>query len=52
MFTGEYQHTLDTKGRFCMSAKSGFLGEFNDYQGLDGCPFVYTKEEWADLEEN
>ena len=53
LFTGEYQHTLDEKGRFCMPAK--FRGTLGDRlmvtKGLDGCLFVYTKEEWAVLEE-
>jgi MraZ protein len=53
MFTGEYQHTIDEKGRFCMPAK--FRGMLGDWlmitKGLDGCLFVYTREEWTVLEE-
>lgn len=53
LFTGEYQHTLDAKGRFCMPVKfRSSLGErLMITKGLDGCLFVYTKEEWSVLEE-
>ncbi len=53
MFIGEYQHTLDTKGRIIMPSKfRDELGEeFVMTKGLDNCLFVYPKEEWAILEE-
>ncbi|WP_353094081.1 division/cell wall cluster transcriptional repressor MraZ [Tissierella praeacuta] len=53
MFIGEYQHTLDTKGRIIIPSKfREELGEeFVMTKGLDNCLFVYPKEEWAVLEE-
>ncbi|CAK7072214.1 division/cell wall cluster transcriptional repressor MraZ [Tissierella carlieri] len=53
MFIGEYQHTLDTKGRIIMPSKfREELGEeFVMTKGLDNCLFVYPKNEWAVLEE-
>ncbi|MCQ4923842.1 division/cell wall cluster transcriptional repressor MraZ [Tissierella carlieri] len=53
MFIGEYQHTLDTKGRIIMPSKfREELGEeFVMTKGLDNCLFVYPKKEWAVLEE-
>ncbi len=52
MFIGEYQHTLDTKGRVIIPSKfREDLGyEFVMTKGLDGCLFVYPKAEWAILE--
>jgi MraZ protein len=53
MFTGEYKHTMDDKGRLTMPSK--FREPLGDWlmvtKGLDGCLFVYTKEEWTVLEE-
>ncbi len=53
MFIGEYQHTLDTKGRIIIPSKfREELGEeFFMTKGLDNCIFVYPKEEWIILEE-
>ncbi len=53
MFIGEYQHTLDSKGRIIIPSKfREELGEeFVMTKGLDNCLFVYPKEEWAILEE-
>ncbi|BBB93270.1 MAG TPA: division/cell wall cluster transcriptional repressor MraZ [Methylomusa anaerophila] len=53
MFMGEYQHTIDNKGRLILPAKfRDELGEvFIATKGLDNCLFVYTKNEWAILEE-
>lgn len=52
MLLGEYYHTLDAKGRFILPAKfRDELGEnFIITKGLDNCLFVYTKKEWAILE--
>ena len=50
LFIGEYKHTVDAKGRVSMPAKfrSGEEGEsFYVTRGLDGCLFVYSKEEWT-----
>lgn len=48
MFMGEYNHTIDTKGRIIVPAKfREMLGEeFVVTLGLDGCLFVYPNEEW------
>lgn len=48
VFMGEYQHTIDTKGRIIVPAKFREpLGEeFVVTLGLDGCLFVYPNEEW------
>jgi MraZ protein len=53
MFIGEYQHTLDDKGRIIIPSKfREELGEeFVMTKGLDNCLFVYPKAEWIILEE-
>ncbi|HHU48905.1 MAG: division/cell wall cluster transcriptional repressor MraZ [Caldicoprobacterales bacterium] len=53
MFIGEYQHTIDPKGRVFMPAKfREELGEkFVVTKGLDNCLFVYPDEEWQNLEQ-
>ena len=53
MFIGEYQHTIDPKGRIIMPSKfrEGLGEKFVLTKGLDECLFVYSLEEWANLEE-
>ena len=53
MFMGEYNHTIDTKGRLIIPSKfREQLGdEFVVTKGLDGCLFVYSKSEWENIEE-
>ena len=53
MFMGEYNHTVDTKGRLIVPSKfREQLGdEFVATKGLDGCLFVYSKSEWENIEE-
>ena len=53
MFMGEYNHTIDTKGRLIVPAKfRESLGEeFVVTKGLDGCLFVYDEAEWSAFEE-
>lgn len=53
MFMGEYNHTIDTKGRLIIPSKfRESLGEeFVVTKGLDGCLFVYGNEEWSKFEE-
>ncbi len=53
MFMGEYNHTLDAKGRLIVPSKfREQLGdEFVVTKGLDGCLFVYPNEEWQNIEE-
>lgn len=52
MFYGEYQHSVDPKGRVIMPAKfREELGEkFIITKGLDNCLFVYSMPEWSNLE--
>lgn len=52
MFTGEYQHGVDEKGRMIVPAKfREVLGEiFMMTKGLDNCLFVYPQTEWNTLE--
>ncbi len=52
MFMGEYQHSVDVKGRIIMPSK--FREELGDpfvvTRGLDNCLFVYPMNEWNALE--
>ena len=52
MLIGEYEHSLDVKGRLIMPAKlREDIGEkFIVTKGLDGCLFVYSHEEWQNIE--
>ncbi len=53
MFMGEYQHTIDPKGRLIIPARfREALGDkFVATKGLDNCLFVYSGEEWRQLEQ-
>ena len=53
MFMGEYNHTIDAKGRLIIPSKfREILGDaFVVTKGLDGCLFVYDNEEWQRFEE-
>ena len=53
MFMGEYNHTIDAKGRLIVPSKfRESLGDvFVVTKGLDGCLFVYDNEEWNVFEE-
>ncbi len=53
MFMGEYNHTVDTKGRLIIPSKfRELLGEeFIVTKGLDGCLFVFPQNEWLAFEE-
>jgi MraZ protein len=48
MFMGEYNHTLDAKGRLIVPSKfREVLGDgFVVTKGMDGCLFVFTNSEW------
>lgn len=50
---GEYNHTVDAKGRLIVPSKfREQLGdEFVVTKGLDGCLFAYENTEWKALEE-
>lgn len=52
MLIGEYEHSLDTKGRLIMPVKlRENIGEkFIITKGLDGCLFVFSLEEWTIFE--
>lgn len=51
MFIGEYQHSIDDKGRMAVPAK--FRAELKTgaivTRGLDNCLFIYTASEWQNL---
>lgn len=53
MFMGEYNHTIDAKGRLIIPAKfRELLGtEFVLTRGLDGCLFIYPVDEWKAFEQ-
>ena len=53
MLIGEYEHSLDVKGRLIMPAKiREDMGEkFIVTKGLDGCLFGFSQKEWANFEE-
>ena len=51
MFIGEYQHSIDDKGRVMLPKK--FQGELAEgavvTRGIDTCLFLYSKKEWEKL---
>lgn len=53
MLIGEYEHSLDSKGRLILPAKiREDIGEkFIITKGLDGCLFGFSSEEWNNFEE-
>lgn len=53
MLIGEYEHSLDVKGRLIMPSKlREDVGEkFIITKGLDGCLFVFSQAEWIKFEE-
>ena len=53
MFMGEYNHTIDAKGRLIIPSKFREIrgDAFVVTKGLDGCLFVYDNEEWKRFEE-
>ncbi len=56
MFYGEYEHTIDKKGRLIVPSK--FREAFKEYdirkfyitRGLDKCLFLFTENEWKTQE--
>lgn len=56
MFYGEYEHTLDNKGRVIIPAKfreifkENYAEKFYITRGLDQCLFVFTEEGWKSQE--
>ena len=53
MFMGEFQHSIDDKGRLIVPAKfrDGLGSSFVITRGLDQCLFVYPMAEWAVMEQ-
>ena len=53
MLMGEYNHTIDTKGRLIVPAKfrENLGDQFVVTKGLDNCLFVYPNDEWQKFEE-
>jgi len=51
MFIGEYQHTVDEKGRLAIPVKfrKRLVRGAVVTRGLDSCLFVYAPEEWKKL---
>jgi len=52
MFYGEYEHSIDRKGRLILPsrfrevAKANFIEKFFITRGLDKCLFMFGEEEW------
>ncbi len=53
MLIGEYEHSLDVKGRLIMPAKlrEDIGDKFIVTKGLDGCLFGFSQKEWNNFEE-
>jgi MraZ protein len=58
LFYGEYEHSLDPKGRFIVPAKfreamkkRNYPERFYITRGLDKCLFVFPEEEWRSQED-
>ncbi len=53
LLTGEFNHSIDTKGRLIIPSKfRDILGEdFVITKGLDGCLFLYPNNEWKVFED-
>jgi len=52
-FNGEFQHSIDEKGRLTLPAlfRAGLGNKYMLSKGLEECLFVYPMESWARLEE-
>ena len=52
VFKGQYRHSVDAKGRIIIPSKfRESLGDsFVVTRGLDHCLFVYSNEEWENIE--
>lgn len=53
LLIGEYEHSLDVKGRLIMPAKirEDIGDKFIITKGLDGCLFGFSQTEWNNFEE-
>lgn len=56
MFYGEFEHSIDRKGRLILPAKfrevakNQFVDKFFVTRGLDKCLFMFSEEEWRSQE--
>ena len=52
MLIGEFEHSLDAKGRLIMPAKlrEAIGDKFVVTKGLDGCLFAFSIEEWSNFQ--
>ena len=56
MFYGEFEHSIDRKGRLIMPAKfrevakNQFVEKFFVTRGLDKCLFMFSEEQWRSEE--
>jgi MraZ protein len=56
MFYGEYEHSIDNKGRLIIPSKfrevfkENYVERFFVTRGLDTCLFVFTEDEWKKQE--
>jgi len=56
MFYGEYEHSLDKKGRLILPskirevAKNNYVEKFFMTRGLEKCLFLFSEEEWKNQE--
>lgn len=56
MFYGEYEHTIDNKGRLIIPSKfreafkENYVERFFVTRGLDTCLFVFAEDEWKKQE--
>lgn len=57
MFYGEYEHTIDRKGRLIIPSKfrevfkEHYIEKFYVTRGLDKCLFVFAEDEWKAQEQ-
>lgn len=51
MFYGEFQHTIDPKGRVIIPAafRKDLGGKFMITKGLEGCLFIFSEDQWNAL---
>lgn len=56
MFYGEFEHTLDRKGRLILPSKfrevskANYVEKFYITRGLDNCLFMFSEDEWKTQE--
>lgn len=53
MFLGEFEHSIDSKGRLTIPAKfkEQLAGGIVVTRGLDGCLWAFSREEWQQVSE-